>query len=70
MEEIKDHRHIKTREWLFNTEKLPANIPSVPHVQTIRTFDSEQNSAYHWEHLIKVHDGFDLESRVQINCWI
>ena len=44
--EIKDHHHIETRG-LCDTQKLPANIPPVPHVQTIRTFDPEQNNAYH-----------------------
>ena len=47
MEEIKDHHHIKTREGLCDTQKIPANILLVPHIQTIRTLDPEQNSAYH-----------------------
>ena len=46
MEEIVDHRHIETRERLRRL-KIPANIPSVPHVQTIRTIDHKQNSDYH-----------------------
>ena len=42
MDEIK--HHIDTREGLCDTQKLPANIPSVPHVQSKRTLDPDRNS--------------------------
>ena len=64
IEEIEDHRHIETRERLCDTHNLTANIHSVPHVQTQRTFYSEQNGAYRH---ITIHQGtFQLMNQTQI----
>ena len=70
MEEIKYHRHIETREGLCDTQKLPANIPPLPHVQTIRTHDPEQNRAYKQlkNTSSRKRQDFALESHVQVNC--
>ena len=46
METIQDYRHTETRERLSNSEQLPTYIALVPHVQTLRNIESEQNSTH------------------------
>ena len=71
MEEIEDHRHIKTRERLCDTQKLPSNIPSVPHVQTLRTLLINLNRIAPTieKHLIKEQTGI-RPGKSSTNQWL